>query len=532
GGYSGRFGGMPVYFVARAGQPIASFGTWVGRTATAGATDATGAQSGAWLTFAPSTTSVVLEVAISFVDLEGARANLAAEGAGFDFDAARAAAESAWEAELSRVRIEGRSDAAFTRFYSALYHTLLMPTLAADADGRYRGLDGEVHSASFRYHTDFSLWDTYRSLHPWLTLAYPAHQQNMLRSLIAMGTDGGMMPRWPLGIGYTGGMLGDPAAIVFADSWIKGLRDYDLRAAYTALRRSAQGEPNPLFGGRGSAEPYNRLGYVPLESGGSAAARTLEFAYADHAMAILAEALGETDDQAMFATRARSWRNTYDPARGFFVARHEDGRFRDGFREDLWVDDYAEGNAWQYLWLVPQDASGLAELLGGEAMARARLTHFFEESYRERRGLGPPRWYWHGNEPDMHACALFSAWGDPAAGSRWCAWVREAFYGEGPEGLPGNDDGGTMSAWYVFAALGLMPFAATDRYWIVAPEVTRATIAVEGGVLTIEAPGASDRTPYVTSATIDGEPLPDLSITHARLTAGATLRLEASETAR
>src|SRR5690606_16821222 len=208
-----------------------------------GETSAAGAASGAWLGFDPGEGRALnVEVAISFVDLEGARANLEAESAGFDFDAVRAESEAIWERELSRVRIEARTEADVRRFYTALYHALLMPTLAMDADGRYRGLDGEVHVADgFRYYTDFSLWDTFRTLHPLLTLLYPEIQLDMLRSLVAMARDGGAMPRWPLGIGYTGGMVGEPAAIVLADSWAKGLRDFDLRTAYDAMARSAEG---------------------------------------------------------------------------------------------------------------------------------------------------------------------------------------------------------------------------------------------------------------------------------------------------
>lgn len=523
GGYSDRFGGMPVYFVARFDRGFAEHGVWEGEELREGGTSAAGAASGAWVSFDPSEGRTVrAEVAISFVDLAGARTNLEAESAGFDFDAVRAESEAIWERELSRVRIEARTEADVRRFYTALYHALLMPTLAMDADGRYRGLDGEVHVADgFRYYTDFSLWDTFRTLHPLLTLLYPEIQLDMLRSLVAMARDGGAMPRWPLGIGYTGGMVGEPAAIVFADSYAKGLRDFDLRTAYDAMVRSAEGRASERFEGRGDAEVYNRLGYVPM-----GASKTLELAYADWALARLAEALGDAEGQARFAARAGNWRNTWDPARGFFVGRHEDGTFAERFHEDTWEPYYTEGNARQYLWYVPHDLTGLAELAGGREAFLARLGEFFAESRRERRTLLPPAWYWHGNEPDLHAPFIFAALGEPAETARASRWVARTFYGDGPTGLPGNDDGGTLSAWLIFASIGLFPIAGHDDYVIGSPLVTRAELSIGGGTFVIDAPESSDRAIYVREARIDGEVLSAPRLPHSAIVPGGRLELD------
>lgn len=528
GGYSSRFGGMPVYFVTRFDRPFETHGVWEGEALREGQTSASGASSGAWVTFDPAGGDTVhAEVAISFVDVAGAQANLEAESTAFDFERVRAESEAIWEAQLSRVRIEGRSDPDFRRFYTALYHSLLMPTLAMDADGRYRGLDGEVRVAEgFRYYTDFSLWDTFRTLHPLLALLYPEAQLDMVRSLVAMAQDGGAMPRWPLGIGYTGGMVGDPGAIVLADSWTKGIRDFDLRAAYDALARSAYGRASDSFEGRGGAEVYDRLGYSPIEAGGAAASKTLEFAYADWALARLAEALGETEQARVLDARAGSWRNTWDPARGFFVGRHEDGRFAETFSEDRWEDYYTEGNAWQYLWYVPHDLEGLAEVMGGKDAMLDRLRRFFDESARERRTLPPPAWYWHGNEPDLHAAFIFSALGAPAESARWSRWVARTMYGDGPTGLPGNDDGGTLSAWLVFASLGFFPIAGHSDYLLGSPLVTRAELAIDGGTFTIEAPESSDRSPYIGEARLDGVRLERPRFSHAALVAGRLLELE------
>ncbi|HJL17375.1 MAG TPA: GH92 family glycosyl hydrolase, partial [Sandaracinaceae bacterium LLY-WYZ-13_1] len=527
GGYSGRsHGGQTVYYVARFDRPFAAHGVWEGETLREGETEATGGPSGAWVRFDPADGPVVhASVGVSFVDVEGARANLDAEDA--PFDEVRAETERRWEALLGRVRVEGRHAHDFSRFYTALYRVLLMPTLATDVDGRYRGLDDAVHEADgFTYYTDFSLWDTFRTLHPLLTLLYPATQLDMIRSLVAMAQDGGAMPRWPLGTGYTGGMVGDPAAMVLADSWVKGLRDFDLAAAYDALRRSAMGRASEAFGGRGNAETYHALGYVPMEASGGSVSETLEFAYADWALAILADALGETEDAATFAERAGSWRNQWDPERAFFVGRHEDGRFAETFREDRWEEYYTEGNAWQYLWYVPHDLPGLAEQMGGREPFLARLTMFFEQSARERRTALAPEWYWHGNEPDIHAPFIFTALDDPASGARWSRWVARDWYGDGPLGLPGNDDGGTLSAWLVFASMGLFTIAGQDDYLIGSPLFTRTELTLGDATFVIEAPDASDGAPIPAAARLDGEALEAFRVPHEALVGGGTLTLD------
>ncbi len=528
GGYSGRFGGQPIYFVVRFDRPFARHGTWVGEAITAGGTSAAGARTGAYAEFDPADGAVIhAEVAVSYVDLEGARANLAAETSGFDFDAVRAESARVWEDHLARIRVSARYEHDVRRFYTALYHALSMPTLAVDADGRYRGLDHAIHTADgYRYYTDLSLWDTFRTLHPLLTLLYRDYQLDMLRSLAAMARDGGAMPRWPLGIGYTGGMVGDPAAMVLADSWVKGLTDFDLRTSYDALRRSAMGRASERFEGRGHAEVYDRLGYVPIEAGGGSASETLEFAYADWALAILADALGETEDAAYFRARSGSWRNQWDEARQFFVGRHEDGRFAEYFEDDRWMEYYTEGDAWQYVWYAPHDLAGLAEVMGGRDAMLERLDAFFVRSAGMRVTAIPGFWYWHGNEPDLHASFVFSALGDVERSGRWSRWAAQTLYGDGPTGLPGNDDGGTLSAWLVLASMGIFTIAGEDSYVLGSPLLTRVEFAVDGGTFVIDAPEASDQAPLVRQARLDGEVLDAPRFPHSAIRAGATLALD------
>jgi predicted alpha-1,2-mannosidase len=532
GDYSGRYGGMDVFFAARFSRPFATYGVWKAGQLFASETTREGADAGAYFGFdTASNASVELRVAVSFVDEDHARQNLAAEDA--DFDTTRKATEAAWEKALGVAEIEARSEREFRMFYTALYHALLMPTLASDADGSYRGIDHQVHqTGSFRYYTDFSLWDTFHTLHPLLTLLYPSWQNDMLQSLAAMGRDGGVMPRWPLGAGETGGMVGDSAAIVFADSYVKGVRDFSLREPYDVMKRQALGKPpaGAVTNGRDGVEDYIRLGYVPIEGNSSSASKTLEYAYDDFALAQLADALGEAGDRDTFLKRSKSYANLHDPASGFLVGRHADGSFPP-LSPTSFEDYYAEGDAWQYSFYAPHDVAGLAEKMGGRAQFLDKLEQLFTRSACKPKVVGLPQpYYWQGNEIDLFAPWTFSALDDWTRTSRWTRWVMESQYGDGPDGLPGNDDSGTMSAWYVFGALGFFPLAGSDLYFLGSPTLTRATLHLRGGDLVVEAPEARPRTRFAASATLNGQALARPRITHAQIATGATLHVTLRDT--
>jgi predicted alpha-1,2-mannosidase len=531
GGYSNRAGGVKIFYAAQFSRPLAGHGVWQDGVVAADETTRQGQEIGAWFEFAGDE-PVVLGVGLSFVDEAHAAMNLAAEAPDLDFDAARAAAEAAWEQLLARVELYGDSERDFKVFYTALYHTLLMPTLASDGDGSYRGLDGEVHTADFDYYTDLSLWDTFRTQHPLLTLLFPEFQTDFMRSLARMARDGGWMPRWPLGTGYTGGMLGESATIVFADSYAKDLTipadEIDL--AYAAMRETAM-EPVPPgspYPGRTGVLDYIDLGYVPLEAGGSSVSWTLESAYNDFALASLAADLGEDADVAMFSARAGNYRNTYDPVSQLMIGRHKDGTFTTDVDPLDWQDFYAEGDAMQYLWYAPHDLEGLAELMGGREVLLTRLREFFAASEAEVIDLMPQRYYWHGNEPDLHAAFIFSALGQPADSARWSRWISAERYDDTPAGLAGNDDAGTLSAWYVLAAAGLFPIAGTDYYLVGSPRFTRMTMHLPGGDLVIDAPDTSSDAIYVADAQLDGTPLTTARVLHSDLADGASLQFTMS----
>jgi len=516
---------MPVFFAARFDRPFTKHGVWKAGVLGEGAASQIGGDVGAWVGFDTTADPVVgVAVGISFVDVAHARANLDAEAPTFDFDAARSDAEAAWEQLLGRVRIEAKSERDLRIAYTALYHTLLMPTLATEVDGSYRGLDGEVHVADgFRYYTDFSLWDTYRTLHPWLSLVYPSFQRDMVRSMAAMAKESGAPPKWVLGIGETGGMVGDSSDVVVADSWARGVRDFDLEGIYGVLRASATA-PLPKDG-RDHVEEYVGSGWVPIESGGSSGSKTLEYALDDFGLAAIADALGETSDAATFRKRAGNWQNLWDAESGFLLARHADGSFPRGDDPTVWQDYWAEGTTWHYTWFVPHDVPALADVMGGRDAFLARLDEFFATSTCQTEGhLLPKPYYWHSNEPVLFVPWMYAELDEPARGAKWTRWALATNYTDGPDGLPGNDDGGTMSAWWLFSASGFFPRLGTSEYLVGAPTLPKVTLALPGGdlVITTRGPQAG----YPVAATLNGTKLSRPRFEHADIAAGGNLEIE------
>jgi predicted alpha-1,2-mannosidase len=542
GSYSSRFGGVPTYFAGRLSRPIADYGVWndEGELLTQ-ATSLSGAEIGAWLQFDLSGAgdpTVELELAISYVSSAEAEANLA-ELDGQDFEQTRAAAVEAWEQELHRVRVLGGTDEQRRLFYSAMYRTFLTPTIFTDRSGKYRGFDEQVHEApaDFTYYSDFSMWDTYRTVHPLFNLIQRERHADMVDSLVTMAKQGGDLPKWPLGIGYTGGMVGTPADIVLADAYLKDIDDWDVEAGYAAARLHAL-EPRPNAG-RAGIESYRQRGYVASDETTSAASRTLEFAHADYALSRWAAALGRPDDAALFGESAGNWANLWSTDVEFLIGRRADGSFEtQSFDPLVWEHYYAEGTAHHYTWAVPHDVAGLAQLMGGPAVLRDRLEDYFETSAAflasaQYSPLEPVPYYWQSNEPSLHNAYLFTEVGDPASTQKWVAWARERHYGLGPDGLPGNDDAGTMSAWYIFASIGLYPLPGSDGYWITAPVFERVELDLSDAKapdrrLAIVAEGAGPGKIHVAGATYNGEPLDRPWITWQQLREGGTLRLALS----
>ena len=521
GEFSSRFDGFELFFVIAPDPPPASWGVFDGDGYHAAQTSAGGIRSGAVLRYESSPEApITLRVGISFVDVAGARANLEAEAAGEDFDSVRAAARATWEEALAVVEVEGGTDTRRRLLYTSLYHAQLMPTLLTDVDGRYRGLDKEVHTAEgYTYYTDFSMWDTYRTFHPLASLVWPQHQRNFLRSLATMAQEGGSMPVWPLAIGYTGSMIGTSADIVFGDAVDKGYTDFDVETAYQAMRKLAMEPAPPGKPGRDELEICLEVGWCPADQSGGSVSKTLEYAADDACLATLAGHLGHADDAAMFTERAGRWTALWDDSKGFLAPRNTDGSF-------AWYDPYTrtsayiEGTPWHYLFMVPHDVPSLVDLMGGPPGFLDRLTTFMQTGRDEFSMLIPSAFYWHGNEPDIVAPWLFGFGGRPDLTRWWTTWAADTAYLLKPGGLAGNDDGGTLSAWYVFAAIGIYPLPCTGQYALSTPLFDRVIVHMPGGDLDVRAGDDPDGVP-----TLDGADHDDPLLDHDAIADGALLVL-------
>jgi len=476
-----------------------------------------------------------IKVALSSVDEASAIANLDAEPG--DFDAVRAKTSAAWAQALSAVEIDAPA-AMKTSVMTALYHALIAPAVAGDADGRYRGADNAVHSAAgFTFRSTFSLWDTFRAEHPLLTLVQPeATNRDIIRSLVASRADSpdGILPVWQFQGRETWTMIGYHAVPVIADAYLKGLRGFDANAALDAMVASASYAP---YGGLAE---YMKRGYVPIDREPEAASKTVEYAYDDWAIARMARALGRNDVAATFEKRAASWRNTFDPATGFVRARKADGAFRTPFDPTAinYGSDYTEGNAWQYSWFVPQDQAGLFRAMGGDAKVVAKLDAMFDYDnskldYSHAEDIaGLIGQYIHGNEPSHHVAYLYDYAGAPWRTQARLKQIVESQYKPTPDGLAGNDDLGQMSAWLVFTALGFYPVTPGSlEYAIGRPFVSRATLNLPSGKrFTIAADPMDAAHPYVGRVVLNGKPLARSYLRHDEIVAGGELRFEMQAT--
>ncbi len=514
GAYSGRHGGETAWFVVRFNRPPLSSETW-----RPGDEGLEGDLLGAFLRFDPAE-PVEAQVALSYVDLEGARANLDAEMPSFDFDGTRAAARDAWDEALSAFAVAGGDPAARTNFATAAYHALLMPTLFTDVDGRYRGFDGAIHTAEgWTYYTDFSLWDTYRTLHPLMNIVEPDRQVDFMKSLLTMGEQGpsGRVPQWPLGTGYTNGMVGDPAHIAVADAVIRGLGP-DVLDPQAVLDQLV--EASAL---RGRWDEWDPKGWLAADEGDQSVAVTLEYAWADAALAELAEFVGDPRAEALRA-RSQGWRELFDPESAFVRPRNADGSWVEPFDPLLNGPEYVEGNAWQYTWMAPHDSDALIELHGGAQPFVDKLEEFFLGALDDPEFSFPGTHYWHGNEPSIHAAYLFALAGRPDLTREWSRWIEDTRYFPGPDGLAGNDDAGTLAAWYVLSAAGIYPIAGTPTYVIGAPRFEAVRLGRGETAVTVRDPLGVRDDPNADVSTTWGDESPGPTLDWERLRVGGTLQ--------
>jgi predicted alpha-1,2-mannosidase len=530
-------GRYPVHFVAKFSRPFTAHGTWHNDTLTPGSDERTGTGVGGWVSFdTTAQREVTMKVGISFVDIDGARRNLDAEMPGWDFDAVRSDARAAWNRELSRIRVDGGTELDRTAFYTALYHASLHPNVFNDVDGRYRGFDDAIHTVTGRLqYANFASWDTYKA-HNQLTATLSPHRyRDMVASQLDNYRKSGKIPRFGEQSIDANHMSGDPAIPMIVDGFCRGALD-DLPAAdiaelYRAMTELAT-EHRP--------QPLRELGWLPDRPG-----TTLEYGGADFALALMADELGLAADADRWLEQSLNYRNILDPETLWIRPRNAEGQWRTPFAPTD-EDGFQEGNSWQYSWLAPHDARGLFDGMGGDAVATERLDDLFDhdlaatvpvavaEVHNRLNVFGlvyRTATYAPGNEHDLQV-----PWMYPFAGQPWKTQAVhrqiQGVFRATPDGLPGNDDLGGLSAWHVWSALGFGPVTPGAPFYVVgAPQFERAEIALPGGrSFVLEAPGASLLGKYVRSATLDGKPLDSAWFFHDAVAAGKTLRLQMGTT--
>jgi predicted alpha-1,2-mannosidase len=512
---SGRFCGHPGSYTLRFAvvfdHPFARVSVWNGARVVGGGRSASGQHVGAFLGFGvhSSQTTVLARVGISFVSVGNALANLHQEISGWSFDTVQAAATGAWNAALGRIQVSGGSDEDLRVFYTALYHSLLFPSVFSDVNGQYVGVDGRVHPANGHpQYTNVSGWDVYRSEIPLLAVLFPGRASDMVRSLLNDAAQGGgWLPKWPVAHTSTNVMDGDSADPIIAGVYAFGAREFDAGAALSRMVHGAEvrGAGPGGYVERPGLAPYLVRGYVPYslvsrDLAGSAAT-TLEYAADDLAVARLAAALGHWSVWSRFMHRAQNWQRLFNPATGFIQPRLADGSFSARFLPSN-ENGFREGDAWQYRWMVAHNLTTLFRAMGGEDAAADRLLTFFTSL----RGSRTSPWYQGSNELDLEA-----PWESDFAGQPWNTQevvrrIETKLFTDGPDGLPGNDDLGAISSWYVWAAMGLYPeIPGAAGLAVGSPLFPEIHLAVPGGAqAAILAPGARDDAPYVTSLTVDG----------------------------
>ena len=454
---------------------------------------------------------LLLKVAISGVDQEGALKNLNHEIPLWDFEKTRQQARKQWENELSNILIEGTDDEK-ENFYTAMYHMLLAPSVYGDVDGRYMGIDHQIHQArNFTNYSTFSLWDTYRAAHPLLTIIKPERVPDMIQSMINhyYQSPEKILPIWSFHGNETWCMIGYHAVSVIADAYLKGIRNFDINQAYQAMINTAK---HSHYDGLAD---YMKIGYVPIDKEDEAASKTLEYAYDDYAIARMARALGKMDDYQYFMKRAANYRNIFDKRTGFMRAKKVNGSWRTPF-DPLFArfgGDYTEGNAWQYSWYVPHDVNGLIKLMGGRKKFVKKLDKLFVlkadktkyESVDDISGLIGQ--YVHGNEPSHHIAYLYNYAGIPYKTQERIQQIMTGLFKNTPDGLCGNDDCGQMSAWYIFSSLGFYPVCPGDGTYVIGkPCLKKASIKhANGKTFTIKAHKLSSKNIYIQSVRLNGK---------------------------
>ena len=478
---------------------------------------------------ADNTKPLLVKVALSPVSIDKAKLNMQAEMAGWDFDATVKAADDAWNRELARIQIQTNDQTKKRVFYTAMYHLMTSCSKFNDVDREYRGADGKVHKADFTNYTTLSLWDTYRAAHPLMTVAFPEMQRDFAQTFLNIYKQQGRLPVWHLMGSETDCMVGNPGAIVLADLTMKGFVE-DKELALEALKATQMKDIRSLG-------LLKKHGYIPwnLEPENETVAKALEYCAADDGVAKVAKLLGKVDDYEYFFNRSRSYKKYYDPETRFMRAVGTDGKFRlpfNPFFAEHRTNDYTEGNAWQYTFLVPHDVKGLINLFGSDKAFMSKLDSlFFVEGWAGDNASpdmsGMTGQYAHGNEPSHHVIYMYNYAGRPDKAAPLLRKMLNEMYLDQPDGLSGNEDVGQMSAWYILSSVGLYQVDPVGgRFVIGSPLFDKATVNVGAGkTFTVVAKNNSDRNIYVQSARLNGKALKNSYIDFNDIRHGGTLEL-------
>jgi len=530
-GWGGR---RAMYFVMEFSKPFASFGIEQGRERLmAGTRNGQGREVRGFVSFKTrSKEQILIRVGISGTGIEGAKKNLAAEIPGWNFDRVKAAAVRQWKNLLDMVTIDTFDPQIRNTFYANLYLCCQAPILFNDVDGTYRGMDRQNHSgAKFQNYTIFSLWDTYRAEHPLLTLLQPQRVDDMVQSMLAEYRESGLhtTPIWPLWGNETWCMIGYHSVPVIVDAYFKGFRGFDPEKAYQAMRDTAMQDRNGL-------KDYKELGYVGSRPRGEATSRTIEYTVDDWCLAKMAEALGHDEDAKLFYKRCANYRNLFDRTVGFFRGRKADGSWRTPFVANALVgDEYTEADAWQYAFGVQHDVPGLISLYGGDEGFIEKMDALFTADSTIQTGIpditGLIGQYSQGDEQCHHVAYLYDYAGAPYKTQERVRQVMATLFDDTPTGQCGNVDCGQMAAWYVFSALGFYPVNPSAGIYVIgSPVVKKAVITLDdkkydGHKFTVIAEDNSPKNIYIQSASLNGQPLERVWLTHDEITSGSTLRL-------
>lgn len=478
---------------------------------------------------ADNTKPLLVKVALSPVNIDKAKLNMQAELAGWDFDAAVKSADEAWNRELARIEIQTNDRTKKRVFYTAMYHLMTSCSKFNDVDREYRGADGKVHKADFTNYTTLSLWDTYRAAHPLMTVAFPEMQRDFAQTFLNIYKQQGRLPVWHLMGSETDCMVGNPGAIVLADLTMKGFVE-DKELALEALKATQMKDIRSLG-------LLKKHGYIPwnLEPENETVAKALEYCAADDGVAKVAKLLGKKDDYEYFFNRSRSYKKYYDPETRFLRAVGTDGKFRlpfNPFFAEHRTNDYTEGNAWQYTFLVPHDVKGLIKLFGSDKAFMSKLDSlFFVEGWAGDNASpdmsGMTGQYAHGNEPSHHVIYMYNYAGRPDKAAPLLRKMLNEMYLDQPDGLSGNEDVGQMSAWYIISSVGLYQVDPVGgRFVIGSPLFDKATVNVGGGkTFTVVAKNNSDKNIYVQSARLNGKTLKNSYVDFNDIRHGGTLEL-------